>query len=166
MTIHVAAPWTVLAVLWAITVGIPAAYFTLRAQRLSRVDWVSFGVLVLATLYVTIAATTARVVADDRAITFAGWFLGSTLNVADVDFQHAVHFDAGDPNARVRPVERTWGLGMPGYRAGTFELANGERALVLTTTDDDVYVPTRHEPFVVNAAVYARIVASARTAAN
>ena len=37
MTIHVAAPWTVLAVLWAITVGIPAAYFTLRAQRLSRV---------------------------------------------------------------------------------------------------------------------------------
>jgi len=43
-----------------------------------------------------------------------------------------------------RPKWRTWGTGLPGYAAGWFKLASGEKALVfLTSGDRAVYVPTR-----------------------
>jgi hypothetical protein len=161
MTIHVAASWQVIAAVWAITVGIPLLYFALREKRLGWVEWASLIVLVAAAVGATLPATTARVVVDDRAIAFTGWFLDSTFDVAAVDFGHAVRFDANDASAAVRPVVRVWGEGMPGYCAGTFRLANGQRALVLTTSDDQVYVPTRGgEPFVVNAAVFEQIVSA------
>ena len=43
----------------------------------------------------------------------------------------------------LQPRRRTWGTGMPGYQAGWFRLANGERALLyLTDRSRAVYVPT------------------------
>jgi len=43
----------------------------------------------------------------------------------------------------LRPGRRTWGTGLPGYQAGWFRLANGERALLyLTDRSKAVYVPT------------------------
>jgi hypothetical protein len=43
----------------------------------------------------------------------------------------------------LRPRARTMGTGLPGYRAGWFRLANGERALLyLTDEARAVYVPT------------------------
>jgi hypothetical protein len=42
------------------------------------------------------------------------------------------------------PKWRTFGTGLPGYRAGWFRLRNGEKALLsLTDTHRAVYVPTR-----------------------
>ena len=44
----------------------------------------------------------------------------------------------------LEPRSRTMGTGMPGYGAGWFRLANGDKALVyLTTPERVVYVPTR-----------------------
>jgi hypothetical protein len=44
----------------------------------------------------------------------------------------------------LKPRSRRMGTGMPGYAAGWFGLANGEKALVyLTTWNRVVYVPTR-----------------------
>lgn len=43
-----------------------------------------------------------------------------------------------------RPTRRTWGTGLPGYAAGWFRLASGEKALVfLTRGERAVHVPTR-----------------------
>jgi hypothetical protein len=44
----------------------------------------------------------------------------------------------------LRPRRRTMGTALPGYRAGWFRLANGEKALLyLTDPRQAVYVPTR-----------------------
>jgi hypothetical protein len=46
-------------------------------------------------------------------------------------------------DADLRPTRRTFGTGLPGYQAGWFRLANGERALLyLTDRRKAVYVPT------------------------
>lgn len=43
----------------------------------------------------------------------------------------------------LRPTRRTWGTGVPGYQAGWFRLANGEKALLYVTDRSKlVYVPT------------------------
>jgi hypothetical protein len=45
--------------------------------------------------------------------------------------------------ADLRPTRRTMGTGLPGYQAGWFRLANGEKALLyLTDRTKAVYVPT------------------------
>ena len=44
----------------------------------------------------------------------------------------------------LRPVRRTMGTALPGYRAGWFRLADGEKALLYVTDPRQVvYVPTR-----------------------
>lgn len=48
-----------------------------------------------------------------------------------------------DKEERYRPVLRTNGVGLPGYKSGWFELKNGEKALAfITSTKDLVYIPT------------------------
>ena len=43
----------------------------------------------------------------------------------------------------LKPVMRTFGIGLPGYSEGWFKLANGERALLFVTDRFNVvYVPT------------------------
>ena len=49
-----------------------------------------------------------------------------------------------DQERSLRPRGKTMGTAMPGYRAGWFKLANGEKALLyLTDMRRAVYVPTR-----------------------
>jgi hypothetical protein len=49
-----------------------------------------------------------------------------------------------DAEARLRPVARTMGTAVSGYRAGWFRLASGEKALLYVTDPRRVvYVPTR-----------------------
>jgi len=46
-------------------------------------------------------------------------------------------------DATIHPVRRIRGTAIPGYRAGWFRLANGQKALLYVTTEDRVvYVPT------------------------
>jgi len=49
-----------------------------------------------------------------------------------------------DRSSDFRPRWRTNGLGLPGYQAGWFKLANGEKALLfLSDRSRAVYIPTR-----------------------
>jgi hypothetical protein len=49
-----------------------------------------------------------------------------------------------DQDRALRPRRRTMGTALPGYRAGWFRLANGEKALLYVTDPRQVvYVPTR-----------------------
>lgn len=46
-------------------------------------------------------------------------------------------------DAAIQPVRRIRGIAIPGYRAGWFRLADGQKALLYVTTEDQVvYVPT------------------------
>jgi hypothetical protein len=48
-----------------------------------------------------------------------------------------------DRDAALQPVRRTLGTGLPGYRAGWFRLADGQKALLyVTQASRVVYVPT------------------------
>lgn len=48
-----------------------------------------------------------------------------------------------DRTSEYRPRSRRFGTGMPGYGAGWFRLANGEKSLVyITRSDRAAYVPT------------------------
>lgn len=67
-----------------------------------------------------------------------GRFIGADRLIVDrarrVDLAH---------DADLQPRRRTFGTGLPGYQAGWFRLANGERALLyLTDRSKAVYVPT------------------------
>ena len=58
---------------------------------------------------------------------------GGAARIVDLDREQAL-----------RPRSRTAGTALPGYRAGWFRLANGEKALLyLTEPHRAVYVPTR-----------------------
>ncbi len=47
-------------------------------------------------------------------------------------------------DAEYKPVARTNGVGLPGYRSGWFRLANGDKALLFVTNAERVvYVPVR-----------------------
>ncbi len=49
-----------------------------------------------------------------------------------------------DQEPEYKPRWRTFGTGLPGYKAGWFRLRNGEKALLsLTDTHRAVYIPTR-----------------------
>ena len=58
---------------------------------------------------------------------------GGAARVVDVERERAL-----------QPTRRTFGTGLPGYRAGWFRLADGSKALLyLTDPRQAVYVPTR-----------------------
>jgi hypothetical protein len=73
-------------------------------------------------------------------------FFGRTLEWSQLAADEARIIDFRR-DSQYRPARRTWGTGMPGYRAGWFRLASGERALVFMTAGDRaVHLPT-HEGF-------------------
>ena len=68
---------------------------------------------------------------------------GRRVPVADLRGGAAKVIDLQADGA-LRPVRRTMGTVLPGYRAGWFRLADGEKALVYVTDPRRVvYVPTR-----------------------
>jgi hypothetical protein len=77
------------------------------------------------------------------AIRLFGDLWGRTIPMAALDVARARVVDfAAEPG--LEPRSRRFGTGMPGYAAGWFGLANGDKALVyLTTRERVVYVPTR-----------------------
>ncbi len=77
------------------------------------------------------------------AIRLFGDLWGRSVPKTALDLERARVVDLGAEPA-LMPSSRTMGTGMPGYAAGWFNLANGEKALVYLTARDRVaYVPTR-----------------------
>jgi hypothetical protein len=96
---------------------------------------------VLALLGYSVRHSTVTVRPD--SIRLFGDLWGRTIPRSSLEVERARIVDLGAEDA-LKPRSRRLGTGMPGYAAGWFGLANGEKALVyLTTWNRVVYVPTR-----------------------
>ena len=89
------------------------------------------------------SARHSRVTVRPDSIALFGDLWGRSIPKTALDLERARVIDLGaEPG--LAPRARTMGTGLPGYAAGWFGLANGEKALVyLTAHDRVVYVPTR-----------------------
>ena len=83
-----------------------------------------------------------RFVLSDAGLDFRGDVWGRRVPWSAVDADEARVLDlTREPG--LRPVSRRMGTGLPGYVAGWFRLANGQRALLYVTAWHRVlYVPT------------------------
>ena len=104
------------------------------------------GVL-LASIFAMLAVSmlgsrTARFEVDAGGLRIRGDFYGRRIPAAVIRADEARRVDlASEPE--LRPKLRTWGTGLPGYQAGWFRLASGEKALLYVTDRRKmVYVPT------------------------
>lgn len=87
--------------------------------------------------------TRARVELSPAGIAFRGDIYGRRLIPAAELRGGLARIVDLDREPGLAPRWRTFGTGLPGYRAGWFRLRNGEKALVLLTdTHRAVYVPT------------------------
>jgi hypothetical protein len=110
--------WTLLPVALILTVVMAGLALSLAGSRQARFEVSSAGLRLRGDFYGRLVPATAIQVAAARRADLAA-------------------------DGTLRPVRRTWGTGLPGYRAGWFRLANGERALLYLTDDAKaVYVPT------------------------
>lgn len=108
----------------------------------------AIGVLLLAvTMALAVVAYSAvhtRVRVDAQGLHIEGDpFFGRNLAWSELETERAavVRIDGDAPH---RPTWRTFGTGLPGYGAGWFRLASGEKALAFTSGGQQaVHVPTR-----------------------
>jgi hypothetical protein len=82
---------------------------------------------------------------SSEGLKIAALAYGRTIPARDLDISHAEAMDL-DANPDYQLVRRTFGTGMPGYQAGWFRMANGNKALVfLTDKQRVVRIPTRQD---------------------
>lgn len=99
------------------------------------------GVLTVLTISV-LGSRTSRFTLSRDGLRLQGDLYGRFIPAGQLRPGMARRIDAAT-SAELRPTRRTMGTGMPGYRAGWFRLANGERALLyLTDASKAVYIPT------------------------
>ena len=99
------------------------------------------GVLTVLTISV-LGSRAARFTVSPDGLRLQGDLYGRFIPAGQLRPAMARRIDAAT-SAELRPTRRTMGTGMPGYRAGWFRLANGERALLyLTDASKAVYIPT------------------------
>jgi hypothetical protein len=89
---------------------------------------------IVVVVVVSIAVMTgmkARFNVSSAGLTINGDFYGRTIPASALRGGSARRVDiAGD--SELRPVRRTMGTGLPGYRSGWFRLQNGEKALFMS----------------------------------
>ncbi len=79
---------------------------------------------------------------DTHALTVKAAFYERSVNRSDIVWKNCRLVDVAREPGLV-PEIRVNGIGLPGYRAGRFRLANGTRAFLLTTHGPLVYVSVR-----------------------
>jgi hypothetical protein len=93
--------------------------------------------------FMVISGMRARFEISSAGLRLTGDFYGRTIALSDLRGGSARRVDIST-GSDLRPVRRTMGTGLPGYRAGWFRLSNGEKALLYVTDPTKaVYVPTR-----------------------
>ena len=97
-----------------------------------------FALLALSLL----GSRTSRFIVSPEGLRLRGDLYGRLIPAAQLNVASAARIDfARSPD--LRPARRTLGTGLPGYAAGWFRLANGEKALLyLTDRTRAVYLPT------------------------
>ncbi len=117
----------------------------------TRWTWVLLLVLPVVVLVGTIAliglsmtgSMRARFELSPSGLRLQGDVYGRRIAASELRGGAARVVDLGQER-RLRPRNKTIGTAVPGYRAGWFRLANGEKALLyLTDMRRAVYVPTR-----------------------
>ena len=89
-----------------------------------------------------VASRTARFEVSDAGLRLRGDYYGRLIPLDQLRPREARRVDLA-ADASLRPVRRTRGSSVPGYRSGWFRLEGGERALLyLTDVQRAVYVPT------------------------
>ena len=109
-----------------------------------------FGVIALLLIavllflaYTAYSSQAARIEVGPTALRIRGDLFGRRIPLEAIRVEAAEIVDLGR-RAELAPKWRTLGTGLPGYASGWFRLNNGERALtILTTRDEVVYLPTR-----------------------
>lgn len=115
----------------------------------SKALWLLSGCAVLlvgvsaALLVAAYSSGHTRLRIDEAGLTIEGDpFFGRSIAWSELDHDRASAVQITGSAAQ-RPQRRTLGTGMPGYGAGWFRLASGEKALVfMTGAERAVYVPT------------------------
>ncbi|MGH6671533.1 MAG: PH domain-containing protein [Xanthobacteraceae bacterium] len=111
----------------------------------SKTMWWIAGVVVVAVFAgasLLILSRPPKFEVTPEGLRITGNVFGRTIPAADLrlDAAHVVDF-ARSPD--LRPKWRTFGIGLPSYRAGWFRLYDGEKALVfLSDSKPAVYIPT------------------------
>jgi hypothetical protein len=104
-----------------------------------------FAILVAAMAVVVISvrgARTSRFEVRSDALVLHGDLYGRVIPKAQLRVELARRVDL-TVESDLRPKSRRMGTGLPGYQAGWFRLANGEKALLyLTDRTRAVYIPT------------------------
>jgi hypothetical protein len=91
------------------------------------------------------SARHSRVEVDATRVRLVGDLWGRSIPLSALDVAQARVVDL-ERTSELQPRSRRLGTGLPGYAAGWFRLANGEKALVyLTRSSPVVYVPTRED---------------------
>lgn len=100
------------------------------------------ALLTLLMAYLAWSAQSSRVEVDASRVRLVGDLWGRSIPLSALDASNARIVDLSR-TPELRPKARTLGTGLPGYAAGWFRLANGEKALAyLTDGSRVVYVPT------------------------
>jgi hypothetical protein len=110
--------------------------------------WIGISGLILITgvalifIFFSYSARNSKVILSENGLAIKTFLYGKTLAKGDFIHNNTVKVDLRNQHSFV-PVIRTNGIGLPGYQAGWFRLANKERALlVVTDRSQVVYLPT------------------------
>jgi hypothetical protein len=119
--------------------------FTIAPANI-RPLWIALPLVAVALAFVAVVVSlvgvrTARFEVTPAGLRLRGGLYGRFIPSSVLVTSRAQRVDLADQN--LRPIIRTFGTGLPGYRAGWFRLANGEKALLyLTDRRNAVYVST------------------------
>jgi hypothetical protein len=117
--------------------------------------------------YAVSGSRNARFEVSPAGLRLRGDFYGRLIPPSDLRLEGARAVDLG-AEASLKPVWRTAGTAVPGYRAGWFRLKDGEKALLYVTDPSKVaYVPTtKGYAVLLSVADPAAFIASLRRIAN
>lgn len=99
--------------------------------------WFAMIAIALAVAVLTWSVRRRRVALDDGHLSIAAGINNARIAVADLDLAAARSVNLMDVST-LRPMLKTFGTSMPGYRAGHFRLRDRSRAFVLLTDNSKV----------------------------
>jgi hypothetical protein len=116
----------------------PGAGTTLVINAISA----SLVLIAVIGMWVAWSASHSSIGVTERGLELRVPFYGRTISMSKLDLANARVAALGS-SPELSPTARTNGIGLPGYRAGWFRLANGMKALVaLTSAEHALYIPT------------------------
>lgn len=122
--------------------GVPMQVYDLAHYGMRGVVWLLAAALVAVAALIVLALRTPTFAASAEALDIGGTMFGRIIPAHALDLERARLVDLRQ-SPELAPKWRSFGVGLPGYRAGWFRLGSGERALVvLGRGSTALYIPT------------------------